>query len=286
MSALALCALLVAGDPPQTAGPKAAEPNAAVQVKQPPAAEYTLAVNEGSASLRVTLKPGEPQPGELVEVLIDIARKPESTDPTYGDRVPVGGALFEVAMTGPGASERRRLWPVGDAGVYGAHWTPTTRGLWTFQLAPLDAKGEGVRASFQVGVGVPQPASSEGQAVRTARVVMAGQVVVAGGRPTARSIMHELGRRWLQLGKPGADDKAELAAISALADKLPGTVPQKQAAEFAEYDFLAADLKAALATPESRAAAEQGVCLKCHVKFRDGVVSELAGWPEVKPWKK
>ena len=129
------------------------------------------------------------------------------------------------------------------------------------------------------------PASSEGQAVRSARVVMAGAQPAVSARPTLRELMQELTRSWLQL-YGAADDKAALAAVQRVVAALPGTVPKQHAADSAEYDALAAALAGQLDAPEKRAQAEGSTCLQCHVKFRDGVVSDLKAWPEVKPWKK
>jgi hypothetical protein len=262
----------------------------------PPPAEYTLVVKEGAWRVRVTLRPGQPEPGQVLEVLLDVARHPEIPDPTYGDRLPLQGATLALTMSGPGQRSRHRAWPLGDAGIYGVHWTPPARGLWTLSLEPLEGKPEAPRLSFQVGVGVPMPASSEGQAVRSTRVVLAGAPAPrASGKQTVRELMQELTRHWLALDRAGADAKAELAALGPLADALQGTAPAAFSAEAAEYDALAR----ALRTSVDRVAAgkreehvklqneeEATTCLQCHAKFRDRVVEDLRGWPEVKPWKR
>src|SRR5207248_2828120 len=138
-------------------------------------------------------------------------------------------------------------------------------------------------ATFQVGVGVPMPASSEGQAVRSARVVLAGAQPAAA--QSLQKLMQELARHWVAMDRPDAEYKKELVASLPLLEALPGTVPRKHAADAAEYDALARKLRGNYesiaasdpkAHPGLRRLAEEETCLRCHVKFRDEVVSDLS----------
>jgi hypothetical protein len=260
-------------------------------VRGEPPVEYTLSLQQDDFRVRATLRPGEPLPGKLVEILFDIGRQ----SPT--DTVPVADAKLAVSITGPGTRMRLLARPLGDAGIYGVHWTPGARGLWTLALAPY--AGEGPSVSFQVGVGVPMPASSQGHAVQASRVVVvAGRTVDAGGAPavTAKQLMVELGQRWRRAQEPGVDAAAEATAMAALARAAQGRAPKEWTRDAREYDALAVDLANALdkaAALKDRAKVvqalhplDQAFCLRCHVKFRDGVVADLSSWPEVKPWKR
>ncbi len=277
--------------------PDKPEVAAAGDKKGPPPAEYTLTVKEGAWRVRVTLRPGQPEPGQKLELLFDVARHPDIPDPQYGDRIPLQGARLFVTMSGAGRPERHRLWPMGDSGVYGTHWTPSERGLWTVSLAPIDPKADAPTLDFQLGAAVPMPASSEGQAVRSTRVVRVGARPSEAGKPTLEALMKQLGARWLELGRglPEADEKAALAAIMHLVSDLAGSAPRGFASDSAEFDNIARKLKAdvelyAAGPAEARAqqlsATETETCLRCHVKFRDGVVSDVSKWPEVTPWRK
>ncbi len=265
----------------------AAKPSA----KGDPPVEYTLSLQQDDWRIRATLRPGEPLPGKLVEILFDIGRQSAT------DAVPFAEGKLAVTITGPGTRTRLLVRPLGDAGIYGVHWTPGARGLWTLALAPWT--GEGPTTSFQVGVGVPMPASSQGHAVQASRVVVtAGRHAETPGAPTmtGKQLMAELGQRWLKAQEPGADAAAEATAMAGLARASQGRAPKEWAKEAREYDGLALDLAsaldkaAALKDPEQAAQAlrplEQSSCLRCHVKFRDGVVADLSTWPEVKPWKR
>jgi hypothetical protein len=305
LGALALLLAQADGGQPAAAAPAAAAPAAEAPAAEAPAkveakpaeiVEYTLTVRDGSFRVRVTLRPGEPQPHKPLEILLDVARATDSIDATYGDRVPLRDAKMQLSITGPGARERRRVWPMADVGVYGAHWTPAAKGLWTVAVEPIEEKPETPHVSFQIGVGVPMPASSEGQAVRANRVVLAGAPQAPTG-PSLREVMKKLGERWLEAGRGGAeaDEKAAIEAMRAIVDGLPGTVPAAHAGDGLEYDDIVRGLRADVATlaraPAKERAAQleqmdEARCLRCHVKFRDGIVKDLLMWPEVKPWQK
>lgn len=284
-----LAALLAA-----SAGAQAPQAAPAPAAAEPPPIEYTLTVKEAAWRVRVTLRPGRPEPGEPLEILLDVARHPDIPDPTYGDRIPLDKARLALSLSGPGHRQRHRLWPLGDAGIYGTHWTPPARGLWTATLEPLDTKAEAPHVSFQLGAGVPMPASTEGQAVHASRVILAGAApsAVAPGR-SLRDVMHELGDRWGRALEDKTVDPAVLKILAALSRAAAGHAPPKLAADAAEFDKLATELADTIevlaASPADQrhgklADLNVDSCLRCHTKFRDGIVSDLSRWPEVKPW--
>ena len=250
--------------------------------------EYTLSLQQDDWRVRATLRPGEPVPGKLVEILFDIGRQ------TSTDAVPLADGKLALTITGPGTRTRLLVRPLGDAGIYGLHWTPGARGLWTLALGPW--AGDGPAISFQVGAGVPMPASSQGHAVQASRVVVAAGRAADPLGSTEKQRMAELGQRWLRAQELGADAAGEAVAMAVLARASQGRVPKEWSKDAREYDLLATDLASALdkaAALQDREKVAQALqplgqssCLRCHVKFRDGFVADLRSWPEVKPWKR
>jgi hypothetical protein len=239
----------------------------------PPAAEYTLSLRDGDWRVHVNLRPGEPQPLAVVDLRFDIGRQKEAE---LGEPQPFSDAKLMLTVTGPGPKLRYLVRPLGDAGVYGVHWTPSGRGLWTFSLAPYKEVGPSV--SFQVGAGEPMPASSQGQMVQASRMVVAAGRAAAPAL-TVKQLMEDLGKRWQKETDAAQPDPAELKAMARLLKAVQGHPPQKDARDAAEFDSLAAQEIAALdkgALPDAQS------CLKCHMKFRDSWAADLSKWPEVK----
>ena len=244
--------------------------------------------------MRVTIKPGAPEAGRLIELHVDIARSREVPDPTYGDLVPAAKLEMAVALSGPGGKARYFLRPLADVGTYGLHWTPQAKGLWTVSLAPLVAGLVGPELKFELGVGVPMPVSSQGQAVQSSRQVL-GAPKTARETPKLALLMREVWTRWARLSDPAGDAAAEGAALVKLFQSSQGKVPQAWVAAGTEFDAQAAEaakrIEQAVALPKAERhkrleQLEVESCLKCHVKFRDGVVADVSGWPEVSPWRK
>ncbi len=261
-----------------------------------PSAEVSLSLKQGDWRVRVTIRPGEPKPGQLVELRLDVARQREVPDATYGEHVPVEGLPLQLAMSGPGSKVRYYARPLADVGSYGVHWTPAAKGLWTAQLSQLPGAEAGPQVSFEVGVGVPMPVSAQGQAVQVSRVVLGAKGKSQNNRPPLSPVMREVAQRWLKLeAAAGPDAAAESAALVALFKAAQGRAPPSMASASAEFDQLAQSAAAevervAALAPKERGAAARGVeastCLRCHLKFRDGVVEDLSKWPEVKPWSR
>lgn len=274
-----------AGPAPQAPDAGQAAPSAApvapraAEVKAPPIVEYALSLRHEEFRVKVTIRPGEPQPNQLVELVFDVGRLKEGE---VGEPAPLDELSLALSVSGPGPKARYLVRPLGDAGVYGVHWTPTAKGLWTLSLAPF--RGAGPQSTFQVGVGVPMPASAQGHAVQASRVVVASGRQLEAPPATLKQVMDELGQKWLQQSELPRADPAELKAMAALARSLAFRVPRDQAKDGAEFDALAIELSEAL-EKAPLAQLNGATCLKCHVKFRDGWVQDLSRWPEVKPWK-
>jgi hypothetical protein len=239
----------------------------------PPPAEYTLSLRDADWRVHVNLRPGEPQPLAVVDLLFDISGHRDSE---LGEPQPASDAKLMLTITGPGPKLRYLVRPLGDAGAYGVHWTPSGRGLWTLALAPY--KDAGPSVSFQVGAGEPMPASSQGQMVQASRMVVAAGRAAAPAI-TVKQLMEDLGKRWQKETDAAQPDPAELKAMARLLKAVQGHPPQKDARDAAEFESLAAQEIAALdkgALPDAQS------CLKCHLKFRDSWVADLSKWPEVK----
>jgi hypothetical protein len=244
----------------------------------PPPAEYTLSLRQDEWRVHVTLRPGEPQPGRLAELIFDLGRQ---RDGEAGEPQAFTGGKLALTINGPGSRARYLVRPLGDAGVYGVHWTPPARGLWTLSLAPYQDAGPTL--SFQVGAGVPMPASSQGHMVQSSRVVVSAGGAAALAPPTVKQLMDDLARRWQAQADAAQPEPAELKAMAKLLRAAQGHVPRHLASDGPEFDALAAGTAALL---DKGALPDASSCLKCHVKFRDGWVADLSRWPEVKPWKR
>jgi hypothetical protein len=87
----------------------------------PPPAEYTLSLKDADWRVKVNLRPGEPQPGEVLDLTFDLGRL---KDGDAGEPQPYNDARLALTVTGPGPKIRYMIRALGDAGVYGVHWTP------------------------------------------------------------------------------------------------------------------------------------------------------------------
>src|SRR6185503_10904505 len=177
-----------------------------------------LSLKDGDFRVHVNFRPGDPDANRLVELTFDIGRQKEGD---LGEPQPWSDGKLAMSVSGPGPKTRHLVRALADAGTYGVHWTPTARGLWTLTLAPY--KDAGPNVTFQVGVGVPMPASAQGHMVQSSRtVVAAGRMVTAGEGPSVKHIMAELGRRWVRQSEQGKPDPAELKVMAKLLKAVQG----------------------------------------------------------------
>ncbi len=291
---------------------------AADAVPPPPAVETVYRKrldNKTTVTLRV--RPAQPEPGKLTTFLFEFSRILEIPDPVIGDRAPVENADFVLTLTGNGKGAkpvRYRLNPLRDAGIYGTHFTTTEPGLYTLEVEQrLGEKKEigevAITGEFQVGIGVPTPPPSEeeeqpGQRTRRGRG-RTGALKAISERDSAADVvgevMGQLGTGWNELARKVEDPKAtpeELAAIaktlSELAGKVEGQVPVAQAMHGKEFNLYAGQLNDALKdlvtqlsdrnkVKASLVKVEQGVCLKCHTRFRYQITEDVSSWPKFEP---
>ncbi len=260
----------------------------------PAPADWSAVKKTGDYQVRLTLRPAVPQPGQAMEAIFDVAQIPEFTDSTYGDRVPVSGVNFLLTVSAPHASARYLVHAFGDAGAYGAHLRVAEKGTYTFALAPSgEAKGPSV--DFQIGVGVPMPVAAQGTATDNARDPVGDHAAAAMATDPGRKLMSEIARRWADIDPEHGGTAASARAVADLLAGMSGKVPADFKAAAGEFDGLVTDAQATLSSyargPTSSAAylqTAQAACLRCHLKFRFGVTTEVARFPdvEVKPWKR
>ncbi len=136
------------------------------KAKAPKPPTRTWTVKEGNFAFTFDFKPGVPDPGQVVEVIVLATEGPKTPHPRYGNRIPLGGATFTVEATNPAGESIGRFRAHGfalQAGRYGLHMTPTTEGLYALDLAGKTSDGRDLRASLKLPVAVwPLPSELEG----------------------------------------------------------------------------------------------------------------------------
>jgi hypothetical protein len=272
----------VAPAPAQAAPPavqKAPEAKPAVPAGPPPRPPTrTIARKAGDFIYTLRMKPGVPEPGDMVEFVVDAVETLKVPHPVYGDRMPLGGAriiarvVFEKA---PDVVFKYAVQPVGDEGTYGFHYTPEQIGKYSLTLSVKAAEDRSMEArfSFPVGLWPLPPDTDTGDAIvdeggaasklgrarqRTGSVAPVGPVgpetAAAKEKSDAlKALMRKLERLWLYLGKDIlADRKPDLNAIGreaegavAIAKKAAGMVPQDLSLDAPEFDQILTGLVSA-----------------------------------------
>ncbi|MBI5528147.1 MAG: cytochrome c [Deltaproteobacteria bacterium] len=259
-------------DPP--AAKDAAKP-AAPQLPPPRPAFRTILKKVGSEFVfTLRLKPGVPEPGDMVEYTLDVAQASQVPDPVYGDRIPLGGATIVAKVAfdkAPDVALKYKVQPYGDQGTYGFHYTPEQIGkyLMTFSVQLPEKDPFEARFSFPVGTWPLPPDTDMGDPVEEAEgdrdrrgirrtaggsITPVGPVgpgqeehVVASAKGEAlRGQMRKLERLWLYVGKDVfAGRKPDMNAIAresenaaTLARKCSGLVPAKLSSDSAEFESL------------------------------------------------
>lgn len=114
-------------------------------------------------------------------------------------------------------------------------------------------------------------------------------------------VMSELGAEWFQLARklddpktPAEELEKHAKAVAELSGKVTGQVPVSQAVHGKEFNVYAGQLQSALdgivkqlsdrrKAKESLVKLEQGVCLKCHARFRYQITEDVSKWPKFQP---
>jgi hypothetical protein len=247
---------------------KPADPKVPVLQAPPPRpATRTIPRKVGEMIYMLKMKPGVPEPGDMVELTIDVVQAVQTPHPVYGDRIPVGGAkiLAKVAHEkAPDAALKYQVQPFGDEGTYGFHFTPEQLGKYLVTFSVLISGRDKDDVKFSVPIGVwPLPADADmgdslddGQGKRGVKR-QAGPVVPVGPVSSnmvkkvdkgeaLRSLMKRVEKLWMYVGKDlGGDRKPDMVAIAreseavaTVAAKGVGMVPEQMAAGGVEFDSI------------------------------------------------
>lgn len=163
--------------------PFAGDPDAEVEKPRPPVRVWT--VNGGGFSFTLEFSPGIPKAGQMVEIMISVAKIPGTPHPQFGHRIPEENARFIVEFTKPSGepAARYRAHPIPlSRGRYGLHVTPMTDGLYDLRILGKSSDGADLRADTKLPVDVwPLPKALDGtgddagQTRRTRRPVIVPQ---------------------------------------------------------------------------------------------------------------
>jgi hypothetical protein len=228
------------------------------------------------------VRPSSPVPGQVVEIVADIAEVIEPPDPDIGDRRPLENQQVVAKVEGMGQFQ---MHPVGgNAGSYGFHMTPQTKGL-----KELAIHVEGRReadAIFRVNIGGEQKALDKGETLE-----LRPYEYWRGADALGRN-MYDLGRVWGQLWLlsqgQGKGDLATLAKLYADLAKQGTALPLPRRADRAQYEELAGQFAAT--GPAAMALKPAGLrdfisntqsqhCYRCHVAYDYRLTEDLARWP-------
>ena len=144
--------------------PFAGDPDEAVQKPRPPVRTWT--VNAGGFSYSFEFTPGIPKAGELIEIMISVARIPTTPHPRFGTRIPQEDARLVLEVTAPDAKRLRRFRAHAiprARGRYGLHVTALKDGLHGLRIVGRAKDGAELRAETKLPVNVwPLPPELEG----------------------------------------------------------------------------------------------------------------------------
>ncbi|GAB4295537.1 MAG: hypothetical protein Kow0090_10490 [Myxococcota bacterium] len=231
--------------------------------------------------LFLTVQPGIPEVGRVVEFLIKAYKIPKTPHPQYGGRIPMDTAI--IVATAAHESEISTsidylLHPVGDPGNFGFHFTPIRQGYHNIIFFG-EFEGEKFDVKFRVPVDVwPLPASElkseassqmverdifglatkqrfvDPSAQKTSPVrkgpVMPGATGKTESGMNINELMRKLGMPWAELGdelfvKPKPSDKKGGSALDELytvAQMLQNSTPINFVNDAAEYQQYMSEL--------------------------------------------
>ena len=228
------------------------------------------------------LRPSQPNPGQVAEVVADVSELLEIADPELGDKKPLEGMVPTAHVEGV---SRYRMHPIeGSAGSYGFHFTPQARGTLRLQIEP----GDGA-PSFDVQVAIGQP-QAKGVEVKPYEPRFSDPVAWT---------MSDLGTAWgalwsVALGTGHGDAAALEATVQRLAKAGTEEWPARAANDhkYGELSKAFADSAPHLvgvkpaALKEALSSMERQQCERCHVAYAWGLTSDVSAWPQVKIGKK
>jgi hypothetical protein len=228
------------------------------------------------------VRPSQPVPGQVVELVVDLAEVVEPPDPDIGDRRPMENQQLVATVQGLGAYQ---LHPAGgNAGAYGFHFTPPSKGIREVELK-VEGRSEPA-AVFRVNIGGEQKATGKGETLEL-RSWETGRGSDALGRN-----MYQLGNVWGQLWLlsrgEGKGDLATLTKLYAGLAKELSTMPLPRRADRTLFQELAGKLAATGETAQAvkasglrdfMTATQTQQCNRCHVVFDYRFTDNVDTWP-------
>jgi hypothetical protein len=228
------------------------------------------------------VRPSSPVPGQVVELVADIAEVLEPPDPDIGDRRPMENQQVVAKVEGVGQYQMHVAG--GNAGSYGFHMTPQTKGLKEAEVHVEGRKEPG--AIFRVNIGGEQKALDKGETLEI-RPYEYWRGADALGRN-----MVDLGKVWGQLWLlsqgQGKGDLATLAKLYADLAKQGPALPMPRRADRSQYEELARQFSAtgeqAMALKASGlrdfiGTTQSQQCNRCHVAYDYRLTDDIARWP-------
>jgi len=288
------------------------------------AGDATVLRKEGGGySFVVSATPSDRSANHRVTLSLDLASRPTVPDPVFGDRVPrrKGSVIATITPKTGGKSIRYGLHPLSGAGVYGFHFTPKSKGVYTIRFSERSVELPSLDFEIGVGVETPDQGQAEPQQALGLRGLrdqggrqesrgggFRGPITPATGGKSAKRVMKAIAEpsalliEALDKKKPLASElSAGLSILIEEAAKLPGSVPSAYLSATGEYDQLAAEFSKRLGElqtmveakkfPAARRAyreMQDNVCARCHAKFWWAITPKLEDWPKISAaeWKR
>ncbi len=133
-----------------------AKPSGSLDCREGCEAIYRKKYESDAFALHV--RPAQPKPGQLVEVVLDATEILDPPDPEIGDRKPVTGETIVAHVEGVG---RFLAHPIsGDAGAYGFHFVAPAKGERHVEFSRLDGR-HGLDVDFAIPVGAASGKDAE-----------------------------------------------------------------------------------------------------------------------------
>jgi hypothetical protein len=236
----------------------------------------------GLLAYQLHVRPSQPVPGQVAELVVDLAEVVEPPDPDIGDRRPMDNQQLVGTVQGMGGYQ---LHPAGgNAGAYGFHFTPQTKGIREVEIK-IEGRSEPA-AVFRVNIGGEQKATGKGETLEL-RSWESGRGSDALGRN-----MYELGNVWGQLWLlsrgEGKGDLATLVKLySGLGQQL-SSMPLPRRADRTLFQDLAGKLAATGETAQVikpsglrdfMSTTQTQQCNRCHVVFDYRFTNDVSQWP-------
>jgi hypothetical protein len=231
----------------------------------------------------VHVRPSQPQPGQVAEVVVDFAELLEVADPELGDKKPLDNLMPIATLETYG---KFLMHPIdGSAGSYGFHFTPQAVGLLDLRVESGEQGASAPTVEFGVPVGQTPPKSAHYEVKPyEPRYV----------DPVAWS-MADLGSAWGALwGVALGTGHGDVAVLEATVQRLAKTGVDEwplKAQNDSKYVALArsfADASGKLsgAKPsglrDALTSMEKQQCERCHAAYAWGLTSDVSSWPQVK----